>query len=305
MSSTYPASSVNALVGLGLVGSEADNASNLSPSLESELCPPAAISESSNESNGSSDRLTQRTSVSGEPVEPPEPDSQLSLAVESSSGTTAENAYSLRGRVNSHATAASGEAFPQSSADSSELPCENSRSAIDDDFAEFALELAAAEKPVSVRAAASPRVFHRVAEVRKTQGLTERTIAKRLGIDIRSYRQLECASTDLTLSQLVSLQRALEVPLIDLIEDSHELSRPVQERAQMVKIMKTAVAMRETSSTGRIGRLAEMLCTQLANLMPELKEVGGWPQFGARRGQSAIGRALAQPIDTTELRADR
>jgi hypothetical protein len=66
--------------------------------------------------------------------------------------------------------------------------------------------------------------------------------------------------------------------------------------------MKTAVAIREAQSAGRIGRLATMLCEQLVRLMPELEEVSGWPQFGARRGQSAVAKALAQPIDTSEFR---
>lgn len=125
-----------------------------------------------------------------------------------------------------------------------------------------------------------------------------------MGIDVRSYRTLECASTDLTLSELVAVQKALEVPLIDLLEDSDSLSRPVQERAKLVKTMKTAVAIRETKAGGRVGKLAQMLCNQLIDLMPELSEVSGWPQFGARRGDSAIGKALAQPICTRDLNAD-
>lgn len=149
-----------------------------------------------------------------------------------------------------------------------------------------------------------PAVRHRIAEVRSSQGLTERTVAKRMGIDVRSYRTLECASTDLTLSELVAVQRALEVPLIDLLEDTESLSRPVEERAKLVKTMKTAVAIRETKTGGRVGKLATMLCNQLVDLMPELSAVSGWPQFGARRGDSAIGKALAQPICTRDLNAD-
>ncbi|HBE69620.1 MAG TPA: hypothetical protein DDW52_15860 [Planctomycetaceae bacterium] len=149
-----------------------------------------------------------------------------------------------------------------------------------------------------------PVVRHRIAEVRIRQGVTERTMAKRLGIDIRSYRTLECATTDLTLSQLVAIQLALEVPLIELLEDTESLSRPVEERAKLVRTMKTAVAIREAKPGNRIKRLAEMLCSQLCELMPELEDVSGWPQFGARRGESAIGRALAEPINTRDLNAE-
>ena len=147
-------------------------------------------------------------------------------------------------------------------------------------------------------------IFHRVAEVRKSQGLTERTVAKRMGVDVRTYRAMETPTTDLTLSELNAVQRALEVPLVDLLVDSQSLSRPVEERAKLVRTMKTAIAIRETKASSKIARLSQMLCEQLIELMPELKEVGGWPQFGARRGQSAVGRVLSNPIDTSDLHLD-
>jgi transcriptional regulator with XRE-family HTH domain len=143
--------------------------------------------------------------------------------------------------------------------------------------------------------------LHRVAEVRAQQGVSERTIARRLGIDVKSYRRLEDPTRDLKISELHALTEALEVPLIDLVEDRQALSRPVEERAKLVKVMKTAVAMRETKASLRVQRMAQMLCEQLVELMPELKEVSGWPQFGSRRGQSAVGRTLIQQIDTSQI----
>lgn len=148
------------------------------------------------------------------------------------------------------------------------------------------------------------RALHRVAEVRRQQGISERTVARRLGVDIKCYRRFECPTEDLKLSELLRLQQALDVPLIDLLEDPQALSRPVEERAKLVKIMKTAVALRETKSNARVERMAHMLCEQLVDLMPELAEVGGWPQFGARRGTAAIGRTLSTPVDTSQIRMD-
>ncbi|MEZ6136792.1 MAG: helix-turn-helix transcriptional regulator [Pirellulaceae bacterium] len=143
--------------------------------------------------------------------------------------------------------------------------------------------------------------FHRTRQVRKQQGITERTMARRLGVDIKRYRELENPATDLPLSDLRALQAALDVPLVDLLEDRHALSRPVDERAKLVKVMKTAVAMREVKANPRVERMAIMLCEQLIELMPELKEISGWPQFGARRGTSAVGKALQHPIDMSNL----
>ena len=129
-------------------------------------------------------------------------------------------------------------------------------------------------------------------------------MARRLGIDVRTYKQLECPTSDLSLSQLHQIQNALEVPLTDLLVERDSLSSPVEDRAKLVKSMKTAVAIREAKGNPRIRRLAEMLCNQLVDIMPELRDVSGWPQFGARRGKSALGKALSQPIDMSQIRAD-
>jgi transcriptional regulator with XRE-family HTH domain len=167
---------------------------------------------------------------------------------------------------------------------------------------------------VQIRAAASAGLLpastadrrsthkHRVAKIREQQGVTQRTLARRLGIDVKTLQSLERPESDLSLSQLLAFQSALEVPLIDLLEDHSELSRPIAERAKMVKVMKTAAALREVKANPRVARMAQMLCEQLVEVMPELAEVSGWPQFGSRRGPSALGKALSQPIDTSDLR---
>lgn len=142
---------------------------------------------------------------------------------------------------------------------------------------------------------------NRIREVREQQGVSIRSMARRMQIDIKSYKALENPSYDLTLSELNALQSALDVPLADLIVDRQGLASPVQERAKLVKVMKTAVAIQEAASDGRVERMARMLCEQLKDIMPELEDVSGWPQFGARRGQSAIGKALSQPVDTSCL----
>jgi transcriptional regulator with XRE-family HTH domain len=171
-------------------------------------------------------------------------------------------------------------------------------------------QAAAAQLPVTASAALLPASVavdvpvhkHRVAKIREQQGVTQRTLARRLGIDVKTLQSLERPESDLSLSQLLAFQSALEVPLIDLLEDHSELSRPIAERAKMVKVMKTAAALREVKTNPRVARMAQMLCEQLVEVMPELAEVSGWPQFGSRRGPSALGKALSQPIDTSDLR---
>ena len=147
----------------------------------------------------------------------------------------------------------------------------------------------------------SPQIHNRVAQVREQQGISQRTMARRLHIDLKSYQALERPETDLRISQLTALQAALDVPMVDLLEETQALSRPVAERAKMIKVMKTAAALRETPSNARVERMVQTLCGQLVDLMPELAEVSSWPQYGSRRGSSAIGKALAQQISIADL----
>src|SRR6186997_2931230 len=74
--------------------------------------------------------------------------------------------------------------------------------------------------------------LHRIQEVRHLQGMSLRTAARQLRTDIRTIRAQEQATADLKLSDLLKWQRALDVPVSELIEESDEpLSRPVRERA--------------------------------------------------------------------------
>jgi transcriptional regulator with XRE-family HTH domain len=141
--------------------------------------------------------------------------------------------------------------------------------------------------------------LHRIQEVRRLQGMSLRTAARQLGTDIRSIRAQEQASSDLRLSDLYKWQRALEVPVGELlVEDDDPLSRPVRERAAMLKVMKTARTLVETAPAGGVRRMAENLVEQLLDLMPELGEVTAWHSVGQRRGLDEMGRIAEQPIAT-------
>ncbi len=148
------------------------------------------------------------------------------------------------------------------------------------------------------------RKLHRIGEARKQQSISLRTIARRTGLDMKSLRAQEDPHCDLTLSELLVWQQALEVPLVDLIEDDAQpLSRPVRERACMVRVMKTVVALSELGGSPRVQRLVDMLKQQLIEVMPELAEVGGWPQHGSRRSQSA-SRTIEQQVNMRAIELD-
>lgn len=150
-----------------------------------------------------------------------------------------------------------------------------------------------------------PVKYHRIAEVRGEQGVSLRSVSRRTGLEIRVLKHQEDPCTNLTLQELHVWQRALDVPLSDLLIDSNSrLSQPVQQRAKLVKIMKTAAAIQEVSTSPRVNRLVAMLKEQLEDLMPELKEVSAWPNYGQRRAPNQLGKIGETPIITSHLSID-
>ncbi|MCS7305836.1 MAG: hypothetical protein NZ602_12110 [Thermoguttaceae bacterium] len=138
--------------------------------------------------------------------------------------------------------------------------------------------------------------LHRLAEVRKREGISRRTVARRLKTTVSAVKAME-ESPDLLLSQLVAWQKALRVPIGELLAEPDEgLSQPVLKRARMVRLMKTASAIFHWSRQKSIRRLAQMLMEQLVELMPELAEVGPWPMRGRRRPLPPIEGGYHHPV---------
>ena len=139
--------------------------------------------------------------------------------------------------------------------------------------------------------------LHRLAAVRRQQGISQRNIARRLNIDIATVRQQEEETTDLPLSTLYQWQRILEVPIAELLVDSNApLSPPVFERARMVKVMKTVAAIAEKAETPSMKRLLQMLINQLLEIMPELTDVAPWHTVGQRRTLDEYGRVVERQL---------
>ena len=137
---------------------------------------------------------------------------------------------------------------------------------------------------------AAPRL-HRIAEVRQRQGVTLRNVARRLGASLPAVRRQEQADCDLRLSDLHRWQQVLDVPVAELlVEGEGQLSGPVLERSRMVKLMKTAAAIRERTSGTPVGKIVGMLIEQILEIMPELKDVTPWHTTGQRRTLDEIGR---------------
>lgn len=134
-------------------------------------------------------------------------------------------------------------------------------------------------------------MLHRIAAVREQQGVTLRNVARRLGMSLPVVRRQEEPDCDLRLSDLLRWQQVLEVPVAELlVEGEGQLSGPVLERSRMVKLMKTAAAIRERTQEQPVGRLVTMLIEQILEIMPELSDVTPWHTVGQRRTLDELGR---------------
>jgi len=142
-----------------------------------------------------------------------------------------------------------------------------------------------------------PRRLHRLADVRKEQGISQRSVARQMRTDLRSVRSQEDETADLRLSDLYRWQKVLGVPMADLIEDpGDDLSGPIEARANMVRLMKTAAAMLERAESPRMRRMAQTMVDQLIEIMPELKEVSPWHAVGQRRSLEEYGRVTERLV---------
>lgn len=147
------------------------------------------------------------------------------------------------------------------------------------------------------------RSLHRIAEVRRQQGVTLRNVARRLNIEMSVVRRQEHPDTDLKVSDLLLWQQVLEVPVAELlVEGDGQLSGPVLERSRMVKLMKTAAAIRERTGGTPVGRMVDMLISQILEIMPELSDVTPWHTVGQRRTLDDLGRTATWTISEDVFR---
>lgn len=139
--------------------------------------------------------------------------------------------------------------------------------------------------------------LHRIGAVRRQQGLSCRTIARKLNVDVSTIKLQEQPNSDLLLSELYLWQQVLDVPVTELlVETGDHLAAPVLRRAQLVRIMKTAMAIQETTSQEPIRRMSQTLIEQLKELMPELEHITAWHTVGKRRRRDEYGVAAERRL---------
>ena len=159
-----------------------------------------------------------------------------------------------------------------------------------------------ARYPLPLNTARANRPLHQLAAVRRREGLSRRAVARRMGTDIATVKQQEEQADDMLLSELYRWQKALGVPVVELLTDAEEsLSPPVFKRAQMLRLMKTAAAILEQSKHASVQRMATMLIGQILEIMPELENVSPWNAVGQRRSLDELGKAAERRLSLESL----
>ena len=155
------------------------------------------------------------------------------------------------------------------------------------------------EMPMPLGHAVPPALpLHRLAEVRKAQGISIANMSRRLDMASIDVREQEKPTADMLLTQLYKWRDILDVPVSELlINPDDTLDDPIKSRASLVRVMKTVRSILETSREKQIKWLAQTLFDQLVEIMPELKEVSAWPSVGQSREFKDYGQAIYRRFD--------
>ncbi len=113
--------------------------------------------------------------------------------------------------------------------------------------------------------------LHRLGMVRTRERISRKAVALRLGVSTSEVKSLEAETSDMPLSTLYKWQEALGVPAAELLaEPSDSLSPPVWNRAELVCLMKTSLAILDRTQEAPVKHLAQTMINQLIEVMPEL-----------------------------------
>ncbi len=138
--------------------------------------------------------------------------------------------------------------------------------------------------------------YHRVATVRKLEGMSAPRAAARLGVPVSHISRLEDEYIDLPVSLMYAWQKALDVPLSELLIGSKDATpEGIWDRAKLLKAMKTVGSILEVTEEPMVERMANNLRNELVQIMPELADVKPWPRAGTpRKPHECFGRILEQ-----------
>ena len=144
--------------------------------------------------------------------------------------------------------------------------------------------------------------LHRLGEARRQENISCCNVARHLGITVQDVRRQECNTMDLPLSVLHKWAKVLRLPVAELVEEPDDsLSTTLFNRAGLVRVMKTAMAILERAGDPQTKRFAQTMVDQLIEIMPELRGIGAWNAVGNRRRLDELGIAAERRFSDEDL----
>jgi len=144
-----------------------------------------------------------------------------------------------------------------------------------------------------------PVRWHRIRTIRQREGISLKTISRRSRIGMQRLRQEEVETRDLTLSQLYAWQKALRVPISELVVDAEEaLEEKVRLRAALLRLTRTAKTILREAPKGPVRNLANTMLQQIYEVMPEAEAMNAWNEVGQRRSPKDLPRIMEQVVST-------
>lgn len=148
--------------------------------------------------------------------------------------------------------------------------------------------------------------LHRANTVRLEQGISIRSLSRRLNISQAEVREMLDEKNNLSLEQLYRLQEALGVPVPQLlVEELDPLSPHVCQRARFVRLAKTVHALLEYNADPCLVGHLQNLAAQVFEMFPEGAQVGAWHSVGQRRSKDEASYRDENPVPVIDgLEAD-
>lgn len=143
------------------------------------------------------------------------------------------------------------------------------------------------------------KLVHRLREVRQLSKVSLRSLSRRTGIPISTLRRQE-ESNDVNLLDLQLWKEALGVPYMELFNDSPErMDEMTRLRAGLIQVMRAVKSLKNEELSETQQAILHNMTRDLESMMPELSEIGSWPQYGGKRKRNEPARVEAQIIATS------
>lgn len=142
-----------------------------------------------------------------------------------------------------------------------------------------------------------PTALHRIRDVMKAEGVSPRTVARRLKLPMIEVKAQASGAGDMTLSQLYAWAKTLGVSAAELLHDCDGSSKlEVMQKKALIRAARQVRMMIDHIPDSAARIIADNIFKALCEVMPELADVSGDQWVGAKRPTWELGRIADHPV---------